>query len=214
MKELLRQRRNSFGNHRRFLFHRRYRSFFKKTLPLIGVALFVGILFAQEIFFWRGEDSVQTKALKQLDSLSHVGHVTNAIYSALNEKGHPYVIKAERAFSAEDNVVRLDNPLGSLRSSADASVQVISDTGVYHQAKRILELTGNVRLEDQEGNTISTTQSTIDLASSVVSSVHPVSGHGPMGDMKADSFSYDQDKGWLCLKGRACVIIAEEKSNR
>ncbi len=76
--------------------------------------------------------------------------------------------------------VTLDKPVFIQGSTESDQSRVRSNHGVYREDTRMLDLTGNVVLDDAKGYHFVTEHALVDTLKSNVDGDHYISGHGPL----------------------------------
>lgn len=164
--------------------------FFRKALPAaIGVILLIGV-------GWIGVRallSALAHADKQLGSI----HLINPTFYGRNEKGELYIMSASEAVrdGADPDRITLTNPdLKQYPAGAPAPMTTKALHGVYHEAHKLLDLSGHVVATDGRGYTFTSDFAHVDMPkNSVVGQAH-VYSFGPSGSILADAYQV-YDKG-------------------
>jgi lipopolysaccharide export system protein LptC len=122
-------------------------------------------------------------------------HMTNARFLGRDAQGHAYVLTAVEA--ARDNTdfqrITLTNPTLTMDSDGLKPTRLSADRGVYREDNRILLLDGHVSVRDSQDDSFLTEQAIVDTVNGAVAGKSPVSGQGPTGSIRADSYAiYDR----------------------
>ena len=122
-------------------------------------------------------------------------HMTNARFLGRDAQGHAYVLTAIEA--ARDNTdfqkITLTNPTLTMDSDSLKPTRLSADFGVYREDNRILLLNGHVSVRDSQDDSFLTEQAIVDTVNGAVAGKSPVSGQGPTGSIRADSYAiYDR----------------------
>jgi len=122
-------------------------------------------------------------------------HMTNARFLGRDAQGHAYVLTAIEA--ARDNTdfqkITLTNPTLTMDSDGQKPTRLSADRGVYREDNRILLLDGHVSVRDSQDDSFLTEQAIVDTVNGAVAGKSPVSGQGPTGSIRADSYAiYDR----------------------
>jgi lipopolysaccharide export system protein LptC len=75
-----------------------------------------------------------------------------------------------------------------------------ADKGVYDEDTRMLRLTGHVRVDDATASTVGTPEALIDTRAGTVTGAAGLAGNGPMGAVRANSYTASKD-GKVTLHG-------------
>lgn len=138
-------------------------------------------------------------------SSDEVVTMVNARFTGRNVAGEAYVITADTARRRLDDpsVIDLTNP----RLVDDAGTEVESPTGTYHQNDEYLDLFEAVQVRDSEGYTFTTTSARVFVQDGRVQGLEPLSGNGPLGDVRADSYEIVDDGDRVILRGNVDMMI-------
>ncbi|MCS6985871.1 MAG: LPS export ABC transporter periplasmic protein LptC [Sphingomonadaceae bacterium] len=125
-----------------------------------------------------------------------------AAYRGVTVQGEPFAITAARAVqqSSRDPVVRMTE-LSARVERASGPVTVRAPAGVYRLDQNRLELAGPVEAQGAGGYRLEAERVAVDLARSLVSSEHAVSGELPMGRFRANRFEADLAGQRVVLEG-------------
>jgi lipopolysaccharide export system protein LptC len=163
--------------------------FFRKALPaaMIGIVVFGA--------GWVGVRSI-ISALSQAEELGSI-HLINPTFYGRNDKGELYIMSAREAVRQGDDPDRIALTAPDLKQypvGAPEPMTTHALHGVYHEQKRLLDLTGRVVATDGRGNTFTSEFAHVDMPkNSVVGNSH-VYSYGPQGSISADSYQV-YDKG-------------------
>jgi lipopolysaccharide export system protein LptC len=114
----------------------------------------------------------------------------NPDFKGRNAAGKPFLVQAASAVRANgDNAkVTLERPVFTLGTPDDRTV-VRAQNGVYREDTRMLDLRGDVTLDDTKGNHLVTEHALIDTAKSEVRGETRIVGGGPLGRIDASSYA-------------------------
>jgi lipopolysaccharide export system protein LptC len=123
----------------------------------------------------------------------------NPRFEGLDASDRPYSLTAETARQRRENrrIVDLVNP----RLEDWSGTQVRARDGVFNDGEDILDLVGEVVMTDAAGYTFTADKSRIFLRENRVEGQTPLSGYGPMGEVKADAYEVLDDGDRILLKG-------------
>ena len=129
----------------------------------------------------------------------------NPRFSGRDKFGRPFMLTAETAQRQRGNpdLVELVNP----RLVDELNRIVTAPRGVYDQGEETLELFGDVRAEEADGYVFSSTQAKVFVAENRVVGTEPLSGSGPIGDVRADTYEIMEDGSSIRLQGRVRTIL-------
>lgn len=144
---------------------------------------------------------------QQIDQVAADEVITmlNARFTGRNIAGDAYVITAEEARRrrADSSVVDLVNP----RLVDDKGTEVGAPIGVYYQNAEHLDLFQAVSVRDSDGYEFSTTAARVFVQEGRVQGLEPLSGNGPLGDVRADSYEIEDDGDRVILRGNVDLTI-------
>ena len=124
-------------------------------------------------------------------------------YHGTNLKGDQYKLNGTTATQMTPTMIRIDKLESQLVTAKGAWREVTADTGDYNQETKVMELTGNVTLMDDENYTFVSSQATVETKPAMHIIGHePVNGVGPLGNLLASSFEImDSGKHLIFLSG-------------
>ncbi len=164
--------------------------FFRKALPAAIAAIVVlGVGWVSV----RALLSALARADKELGSI----HLINPSFYGRNEKGELYIMSASEAVrdgGDPDRITLVDPSLLQYSAGAPAPMTTKALHGVYHEAHKLLDLTGNVVATDGQGYTFESQVAHVDMGrNAAVANAH-VHSYGPAGSILADAYRV-YDKG-------------------
>lgn len=137
--------------------------------------------------------------------------MVNARYIGVDNRNQPYTITA-----AETNQSDPKSPLVTLEQiSADVFtdsgngqwIALTAREGLYDRDARQLDLAGDVSIFSDQGHEFHTEHAHIDLAARTADGNAPLSGHGPLGLLKAGNFFLDDNAEHMFFGGGVKVTI-------
>ncbi|MEO0451473.1 MAG: LPS export ABC transporter periplasmic protein LptC [Pseudomonadota bacterium] len=144
---------------------------------------------------------------QQIDQLAGDEFVTmvNARFTGRNVVGDAYVITAEEARRrrADSSVINLTNP----RLVDDKGTQVSAPVGVFYQNTEYLDLFQDVKVRDAEGYEFTTTAARVFVQDGRIEGLEPLSGNGPLGDVRADSYEIEDEGDRVIFRGNVDLTI-------
>jgi lipopolysaccharide export system protein LptC len=120
-----------------------------------------------------------------------------------DDKGRAFNLAAQLAVRDDSNMQRviLGAPVMVMDSDTPHPKTLTADRGVYDEDTRILRLTGHVRVDDAAASTVGTDEALVDTRAGTVSGVSPVAASGPMGNIRAGSYTASQKGGAIVMHG-------------
>lgn len=155
----------------------------RKVLPALCAMILTGV----------GAVAVVNTLLLRNDGKVQGGpeiRMLNPNFQGRTEAGKPYVVQAASAVRANgDNAkVTLERPVFTLGPPDNRTV-VRAQHGVYREDTRMLDLRGDVHLDDTKGNHLVTEHALVDTHKSDVSGETRIVGGGPLGRIDASSYA-------------------------
>ena len=92
-----------------------------------------------------------------------------------------------------------------------AGRKVTANAGVYNQAERTVELTGDVVFADVSGNNFSSTGAFVSAAENRVQGRRAIRGEGPLGSVRADSYEIREGGDRIIFRGRVKGVVLERR---
>ncbi len=90
--------------------------------------------------------------------------------------------------------------------SPQKTIKITGQEGHYVE-KNVVNLTGNVTLDTEDGTHIVSRDVRLNPETKHVDGNHPIHGKGPLGTFEADGFSLDNAGEYLCLKGQSQLVL-------
>jgi lipopolysaccharide export system protein LptC len=189
----------------------RFVSWMRRGLSLGAFA----VIFAVLAFFF-----VQRQPRQLAVSYEKMGHVENDLammkprLTGSDDKGNPFVITADAAIQDPRNTKRasLRNIEADVAMNGGSWVNARAKTGHVDMGAGKLELTGGIDLYSDNGYELHTERAFIDLGRSIAMGDRPVTGRGPLGAIRADTFQADRQTNQLLLTGNVRMTIIRRKS--
>lgn len=169
----------------------------RRLLPALCVCILAAIAVwgGLNVIYGRGDG---TKVASNADI-----RMLNPYIQGRTEKGQPYLVRATSA--VRDNVdtakLTLEKPLLNLGVNQPEWTKVRADHGVYREDTGMLDLRGNVVLDDHKGNHLVTEHAVVDTKKNNVDGNTAISGHGPLGAITASSYSLRDGGAYLHFEG-------------
>lgn len=125
-------------------------------------------------------------------------------FQGRTEAGKPYLVTAASAFrdNADSAKVTLERPVLMLGAGGPEWTKVTAGTGVYREDTHMLDLRGQVTLDDYRGNHMVTEHALVDTQKSNVQGDTAISGHGPLGAIAASSYALEDGGAHVRFVGR------------
>ena len=170
----------------------------RKLLPALCVGILVAICAwaINNVLFGRRE-GVKVQANAEIRML-------NPYLQGRTEKGKPYLVTAASAVrdNADTAKMTLEQPVLNLGAGSAEWTRVRAAHGVYREDNGLLDLHGQVMLDDYKGNHLVTEHAFVDTKKSNVDGETPIAGRGPLGAIAASSYSLRDGGAYLHFEGR------------
>ncbi|PTS88449.1 MULTISPECIES: LPS export ABC transporter periplasmic protein LptC [unclassified Caulobacter] len=168
------------------------------ALPALAASVLVAII-AQTALGAFNTEAVETP-------LDRNGlRMDNPRFTGLMKDGRTFLITATGAVrdTVDPNRVALDAPHLTRGYGSPEPTQVVSRQGVYDEAKGLLQLTGDVRVNSGNGYDFSTQQALIDTRTGDVVGQEGINGASASGNkVQADSYAVSDKGDRVVFKGR------------
>lgn len=131
-------------------------------------------------------------------------------FESVDEKDQPYTVTAALATQSRENpdIVNLQKPVGNMALQDGGWVAIEALTGVYEQRNEKLFLSGDVKLTNDGGYTLTSDEMRINLNTSEAFSDKSVNVQGPDGTIDATGMEAFSNTGILIFKGPAKMILS------
>ncbi|GAB5458080.1 MAG: hypothetical protein Hens3KO_11100 [Henriciella sp.] len=131
--------------------------------------------------------------------------MVNPRFTGRNVAGEAFVITADtaRRRAADSSVIDLTNP----HLVNESGTEITAPTGIYNQNAEYLDLYRAVEVNDGQGYTFKTTAARVFVQDGRVEGLEPLSGNGPLGDVRSDSYEIVDDGDRVILRGNVDMTI-------
>ena len=135
--------------------------------------------------------------------------MTKPRLTGTDRKGNPFVITADAAVQDPSNVRRatLKSVQADMTIDKTRWLNATAVNGFIDMAKGMLALSGGIAVFSDDGYEIHTARVDVDLKKGLFHGPVAVTGQGPMGTFRADTFDVDRDSGQLQLHGHVHMTI-------
>jgi lipopolysaccharide export system protein LptC len=175
----------------------------RKVMPVlcIGMLVLMAGWAAINTLYWR------------LGAAAHKGDMAIRMlkpnFQGRDDKGQPYLLSADSALRDDGDSARitLEAPVFTLGSAVTGQTHVRAKHGVYREDSRILNLTGDVHLDDAEGYHFVTEHAVIDTQKNNVDGEQHIDGRGPLGQIAASSYAVRDGGAHVYFNGQVKARI-------
>ena len=180
----------------------------RKLLP----ALCVGILAA--IAAWAGLNVIYGRGDGAKVANQASLQMRNFFLQGRTEKGVPYVVRAASAVrdNADSSKMTLDHPVLNMDPGGATWTTVTANNGVYREDNGMLDLHGQVTLDDYKGNHLLTEHALVDTKKNNADGETHISGHGPLGAIEASSYSLRDGGATMHFEGHVKTRIVKQSN--
>jgi lipopolysaccharide export system protein LptC len=178
----------------------------RKLLPAACLAIVVALggWSAMSTFLWRQDAKVRSSAEIRMDGINFQGST---------EAGRPFLMSAASAVRDNDDPhkLTLEHPVLTLGIGTPEWTRVSSAGGVYREDSRMLDLRGQVTLDDSKGNHLNTEHALVDISKNNVDGDTRITGHGPLGSIDAQTYALRDAGAYLIFQGRVKSVIQQSR---
>ncbi|MEO5641020.1 MAG: LPS export ABC transporter periplasmic protein LptC [Sphingomicrobium sp.] len=187
--------------------HDRFIRLLKLGLPALGLALL--LLLAIAPFGQKSEVSFLLDKNKT-DRAQERMRVEAARYTGSDDKGQPFEINADHAVQRSSAVRIVDiNGMNARVGLDQGPVSIAADHGRYDLDAQKVAVPGFVRVHDENGYHLETSNVSVDLKARQLDSGGPVSGTMKLGAFSANHLSADLGNRTVTLIGGARLKIVQ-----
>ncbi|MCE2927816.1 MAG: LPS export ABC transporter periplasmic protein LptC [Rickettsiales bacterium] len=114
--------------------------------------------------------------------------MVNPHYQGLDSKNKPYTVIADKAIQKDKDLVLLHNIKADMQQDKGAWLALNAGGGELNITTKKLWLTDGVSMFYEGGYEMQTTKAFVDISAGTAYGDEPVTGQGPLGTLKANSF--------------------------
>ncbi|MEL6257530.1 MAG: LPS export ABC transporter periplasmic protein LptC [Pseudomonadota bacterium] len=168
------------------------------TLATVSLAVLLGHLAANAV------DSL-TRSRSDAVQSDEMVVMINPRFTGRDAQGRYYVITAETAERRRENLDLIDLVNPKL-VDAEGS-EVAAPSGLYDRANQTLDLYEAVEVFDSAGYTFTSTHARVHVGEDRVEGIDPLSGEGPLGGVRADTYEILENGDVVVLRGNVYTTI-------
>lgn len=133
-----------------------------------------------------------------------------------DQSGNPFVITADAAVQQGANArkVMLKKVEADLTLDKDRWMNASAMRGFVDMEKGALTLTGGIAVFSDDGYELHTERANVDLKKGIFRGPGEVTGQGPMGTVRADTFELDRNTKQITLRGHVRMTIIPAKGRK
>jgi LPS export ABC transporter protein LptC len=153
---------------------------FKYFLTLTSLGLLVGV------FIWPSPSLKETAPLKAGSLASNQAKILR--FTSFDKQNRPFVITSTCGHHLSNQKILLHQLEITLQLANGEKIIMKGDQGVYNQEKKMMDLTGGVKLEHSNGTQLATTAATINFEKGTAENNVAVEGYNHQAKIKATGF--------------------------
>lgn len=189
----------------------RFVAVMKRALP---IAAFVVIGSVAAFFFLQRQPQRMQMAYARL-------HIQNDLtmekprLSGADSRGNPFVITADKAvqIGSDAKRARLQNVQADLTIGKQDWISATAAHGIVDSDAGSLALGGGIAIFSDQGYELHTQSAQVDLGNGVMTGP-TITGHGPLGTLRADRFRMDQNSRQILLEGNVHMTLIPQKRSK
>lgn len=175
----------------------------KYILPVFALGLLGTLAAWPELTALRDRGVALAKFAAGIDG----AELIDAKYHAIDEKGRPYTVTADRARQTDADRVDLTAPKGDMLRQDGTWLMLQSAKGVLMQKSHQLDLSHDVVLYRDDGTTMRTASATVDLHEGAALGSEQVHVEGPFGTLDAAGFTLTDRGAVIQFPGPARLVL-------
>ena len=184
----------------------RFVALMKRVLP-ISAAVLIAAVIAYSLV--PRQTDKMTFAWERLGTVDNDLTMIKPRLSGTDHNGNPFVITADAAVQDRSNIRRatLQNVQADLTLDKGRWLNATAVKGFIDMDKNWLELSGGIAVFSDDGYELRSARVNVDLKKGLFHGPTVVTGHGPAGTLRADTFEVDRTTSRLVLQGHVHMTI-------
>ena len=186
-------------------------SFMKRALSVAAFAVIAAVL---AFFFIQRQPARVTMGFERMGLVKDDLAMVKPRLTGQDHQGRPFLITADAAIQDAKNPkrARLTRVEADLTLDKGGWLNADAANGVVDMNTGKLEMNGGISVFSGDGYELHTQSASVDLKRGMVQGREEVTGHGPLGTLRADQFRFDQNAKTLTLIGRVQMSILTGKT--
>ena len=191
----------------------RYVTVMKRMLPLAAAAILASVI-AYSVMP-RHQDRVSL-SYEQTGTLKNDRAMTKPRFSSTDAKGNPFVITAASITQdpIKHNRATMEDVEADMQFDKQNWMNATAKNGFLDADAGTLKLGGGIALFTDSGYELHTASVDVDLKKNIFEGNTAVTGHGPLGLLRADRFHLDRLKRTVWLNGHVHMTMYPKKVSR
>ena len=189
----------------------RFVAVMKKVLSFGAFAIIAAVL---AFFFVERQPHRLELAYEKLGIVKNDLAMMKPRLTGADSKGNPFVITAERGVqdAKDPKKAKLKNMEADLTLDKGNWLNARARDGMVDMNTGQLELSGGIDVFSANGYELHSATASANLKQSIIHGHETVTGQGPLGRLRADSFHADRDTGLLTLNGHVQMTLTGAKT--
>jgi lipopolysaccharide export system protein LptC len=210
MRDWTARTRSSFMDAQRYS---RFVTIMKRALPIAALALIAAVV------AYSLQPRQQNRVEMTFESVNEIDNDLAMIKPRLtgaDTKGNPFVITADRAIQQGRNSRRakLENVEADMTLDNGQWLNATARNGMFDGNSEMLALNGGIAVYSDTGYELHTQTAQVDLKKGLISGHQTVTGQGPEGNMRADSFRVNKETQQIYLSGHVHMTYMRVRNLR
>jgi lipopolysaccharide export system protein LptC len=210
MRDWTARTRSSFMDAQRYS---RFVTIMKRALPIAALALIAAVV------AYSLQPRQQNRVEMTFESVNEIDNDLAMIKPRLtgaDTKGNPFVITADRAIQQGRNSRRakLENVEADMTLDNGQWLNATARDGMFDGNSEMLALNGGIAVYSDTGYELHTQTAQVDLKKGLISGRQTVTGQGPEGNMRADSFRVNKITQQIYLSGHVHMTYMRVRNLR
>jgi len=180
-------------------------------LPALAALLLVAVTLWHDLIPDPKRVGIQASTLPSsaVDSLTMV----RPRFDGLDDRGRPYTLLAASAEQEDEEAtqISLSQPEADITLETGQWVALAANRGRFDRSNEQLWLSGNVTLFHDLGYELITPEATVALDSGRITGAEGILGFGPLGELEAEGFVFENEGEMLRLTGQSRVLLRPER---
>lgn len=131
-------------------------------------------------------------------------------YQGTDKNGQQYKVTGTRAIQKTPELIVIESVEGQLLRADGSFITLRADTAEYLQKQELIELIGNVQVQDSTGYNFMTPRATVNTATMEVTGNDRIEGIGPQGKLLATGFKIGDNAKEITFGGTSRVTVTIE----
>ena len=133
-------------------------------------------------------------------------HVEQVVMNSTDKKNRVSTVWSDNMDELEvgSDEIKISSPRAEIPSD-NGLIKISSDIGFVNQKTKVLRLKDNVKITDEKGNIVNTSDATYEFETEYGYGDDEVQAEGNWGTLTAEKFNYDKNSGVLTLIGKTVI---------